>query len=131
MIITLLTRIIYLDYILCLVTRSGCYSNPCINGLCIEGLASYYCNCLPTWTGKLCNGISIRIPNELNISSCWFLEKIISPCSKNPCNQGKCFQLNDPNIPFVCLCPNGQFGLSCRSKCVFIYYIYLVLRFKF
>ncbi|CAF1277775.1 unnamed protein product [Adineta ricciae] len=80
----------------CNVTRSGCYSNPCINGLCIEGLASYFCNCLPTWTGKLCD------------------EQITSPCSKNPCNPGKCLQLNEPNIPFVCLCPNGQFGLSCR-----------------
>ncbi|CAF3620389.1 unnamed protein product [Adineta steineri] len=80
----------------CNVTRSGCYSNPCINGLCIEGLASYYCNCLPTWTGKLCS------------------EKIVSACEKNPCSPGKCFQLNDPNIPFVCLCPSGQFGLSCR-----------------
>ncbi|CAF2970635.1 unnamed protein product [Rotaria sp. Silwood2] len=81
----------------CNVTRTGCYSNPCVNGLCIEGLASYYCNCLPTWTGKLCD------------------EKIVSPCSKGPCNPGKCFQLDDRNIPFVCLCPNGQFGLSCHT----------------
>jgi hypothetical protein len=45
-----------------------------------------------------------------------FIEKIISPCSKSPCNPGKCFPLGDPIIPLVCLCPNGQFGLSCRSK---------------
>ncbi|CAF4317367.1 unnamed protein product, partial [Adineta steineri] len=40
--------------------------------------------------------------------------KIVSACEKNPCSPGKCFQLNDLNIPFVCLCPSGQFGLSCR-----------------
>jgi len=44
------------------------------------------------------------------------LVKISSPCSRNPCNSGKCFELNDPNIPFVCLCPNGQFGVSCYSS---------------
>ncbi|CAF4347583.1 unnamed protein product [Rotaria socialis] len=81
----------------CNATRSGCYSNPCINGICIEGLASFYCSCLPTWTGKLCS------------------DKIVSACSKNPCSPGKCFQLDDRNIPFVCLCPNGQFGTSCYA----------------
>ncbi|CAF5115883.1 unnamed protein product, partial [Rotaria sp. Silwood1] len=25
------------------------------------------------------------------------------------------FQLDDRTIPFVCLCPNGQFGLSCYT----------------
>jgi hypothetical protein len=83
-------------------------------------LASYYCNCLPTWSGRLCDGIWIKNVKLIFIFYL-FLVKIISPCSKSPCSPGKCFQLDDRNIPFVCLCPNGQFGLNCHSKCVLIY----------
>ena len=58
-----------------IVTRNGCYSSPCMNGLCIDGVGSFYCNCLPTWTGKLCNGIS-RKKFKRKIHSFLFLEKI-------------------------------------------------------
>jgi len=103
-----------------------------MNGLCIEGLTSFYCNCLPTWTGKLCNGIREKKIGKIILIIYLFLEKIISPCSKNPCNPGKCFQLNDPIIPFVCLCPNKQFGLSCPGKYAFLYFkFYRKIEFLF
>jgi hypothetical protein len=57
--------------------------------------------------------------NNIIFSIYLFLEKMSTPCSRSPCNPGKCFQINDPNIPYVCLCPNGQFGLSCRRKYIF------------
>ncbi|CAF4995957.1 unnamed protein product, partial [Rotaria sp. Silwood1] len=81
----------------CNVTRNVCASNPCINGICIEGLTSYICHCLPTWTGRMCN------------------EKIDSSCSNNQCGSGKCFQINDPSLPHVCLCSSGQFAVSCQN----------------
>ncbi|UJR09239.1 hypothetical protein I4U23_013485 [Adineta vaga] len=67
----------------CNVTHDVCASNPCINGLCIEGLTSFICNCLPTWTGRLCDS--------------------------------KCFPINDPSFPYVCLCPDGEFATSCQK----------------
>ncbi len=49
---------------------------------------------------------------------CFFLwiEKIDSSCSKNLCGAGKCFSINDPSYPYVCLCPNAQFAMSCPSN---------------
>jgi hypothetical protein len=44
------------------------------------------------------------------------LERTQSPCANHPCQSGKCFELNDPAAPHVCLCPNGQFGLNCRTS---------------
>ncbi|CAF1216481.1 unnamed protein product [Rotaria sordida] len=81
----------------CNVTHNVCASNPCINGICIEGLTSFICHCLPTWTGRICN------------------EKIDSSCSNNLCGIGKCFQINDPSLPYVCLCPSGQLAMSCQN----------------
>lgn len=45
-----------------------------------------------------------------------FVEKINSSCLNNPCGTGKCFQINDPSVSHVCLCPNGEFGISCQSN---------------
>jgi hypothetical protein len=38
-----------------------------------------------------------------------------STCSNHLCGTGKCFALNDPSLPYVCLCPNAQFAMSCQS----------------
>ncbi len=43
----------------------------------------------------------------------FWIEKIGSSCSNNLCGAGKCFPVNDPFLPYVCLCPNAQFAASC------------------
>ncbi|CAF4272394.1 unnamed protein product [Rotaria socialis] len=82
----------------CNVTFNNCASNPCAHGLCVEGLTSFTCNCLPMWTGKTCD------------------EHIELSCSTNLCGAGKCFDISDPSFPYVCLCPNGNFGISCSDE---------------
>ncbi len=32
-----------------------CASAPCVNGRCVDGLASFQCICEPGWTGLLCD----------------------------------------------------------------------------
>lgn len=34
----------------------------------------------------------------------------------NICGLGKCFTINDPSLPYVCLCPNAQFAMSCEDS---------------
>ncbi len=52
-----------------------------------------------------------------------WIEKIDLSCSDNLCGSGKCFQINDPSFPHVCLCLNGEFAISCQSNDVFCFYI--------
>jgi hypothetical protein len=43
------------------------------------------------------------------------IEKIDSSCPNNVCGTGKCFSINDPLLPYVCLCPNAKFAMSCQG----------------
>ncbi|CAF1429681.1 unnamed protein product [Adineta steineri] len=86
----------------CNVTHSSCASSPCINGVCIEGLTSFICSCLPSWTGRLCD-------TTLDLT-----------CSDNLCDTGKCFQINDPLFPYVCLCEDGEFARSCQKTTTYL-----------
>lgn len=44
-----------------------CASNPCNHGICIEGLTSFICDCLPSWTGRTCNGNRFYKKNFLDL----------------------------------------------------------------
>ena len=37
------------------ISIDECHSNPCRNGNCINGENRFDCECLPGWTGPLCN----------------------------------------------------------------------------
>jgi hypothetical protein len=107
----------------CNSTQNVCAANPCINGICIEGLTSFICNCLPGWSGRFCNGI-IRWFLNIKKNNNFFLwiEKIDSPCSNNPCGTGECFSINKPSLPYICLCQNRRFSISCQSNNIFFFF---------
>lgn len=66
-----------------------CYSFPCHYGTCIDGLASFSCQCKPGYTGRLC---------ETNINEC-----LSQPCR----NGGTC---QDRENSYICSCPKGTTG---------------------
>ena len=43
----------------CQYPISPCISNPCVNaGICVANAGQYFCNCLPGFTGKICDQVS-------------------------------------------------------------------------
>lgn len=96
-----------------LATHNACASNPCVHGVCVEGLTSFICDCLPGWTGRTCHGIDHRIWRQQSVA--FSLEKIGSSCANHQCGNGKCFPINDPSLLYVCLCPTGQLAASCKN----------------
>lgn len=87
---------------LCESNIDNCQPDPCHHGTCIDGIASYTCNCVPGYTGYRCE-------NQLN------------ECHSNPCqNGGKCVDLVNK---YICQCQHGtsgtgkHFNLNCiRNK---------------
>ncbi len=74
---------------LCESNIDNCKPDPCHHGTCIDGIASYTCNCEPGYTGYRCE-------NQLN------------ECHSNPCqNGGKCVDLVNK---YICQCQHGTSG---------------------
>lgn len=73
----------------CEADINECYSDPCHYGTCIDGLASFSCQCKPGYTGRLC---------ETNINEC-----LSQPCR----NGGTC---QDRENAYICSCPKGTTG---------------------
>lgn len=74
---------------LCESNIDNCLPDPCHHGTCIDGIASYTCNCVPGYTGYRCE-------NQLN------------ECHSNPCqNGGKCVDLVNK---YICQCQHGTSG---------------------
>lgn len=74
---------------LCESNIDNCKPDPCHHGTCIDGIASYTCNCDPGYTGYRCE-------NQLN------------ECHSNPCqNGGKCV---DRVNKYICQCQHGTSG---------------------
>lgn len=70
-----------------------CESDPCVHGMCEDGINSYSCNCAPGWTGVNC-------------------ETEIDECESNPCqNGGEC---EDGLNGYFCICPGGFTGDNCE-----------------
>lgn len=74
---------------LCESNINNCKPDPCHHGTCVDGIASYTCNCEPGYTGYRCE-------NQLN------------ECHSNPCqNSGKCVDLVNK---YICQCQHGTSG---------------------
>ncbi|XP_030383778.1 protein eyes shut [Scaptodrosophila lebanonensis] len=86
---------------LCVLFGSGqagfaCLSNPCVFGVCIDGLnSSYSCYCIDGYTGIQC---------QTNWDECWS-----SPCQ----NGGTCV---DGVAYYNCTCPEGFAGSNCEQN---------------
>ncbi|KAG8299319.1 hypothetical protein J6590_103900 [Homalodisca vitripennis] len=91
----------------CEIDIDECKSNPCLNnGSCIDGIATFSCNCTGTgFQGGLC---------EVDIDECsyspfgdgtWFQGRLcevdIDECSYSPCGDGTC---ENTLGSFLCLC---------------------------
>lgn len=74
---------------LCESNTNNCQPDPCHHGTCVDGIASYTCNCEAGYTGYRCE-------NQLN------------ECHSNPCqNGGKCVDLVNK---YICQCQHGTSG---------------------
>lgn len=74
---------------LCESNINNCQPDPCHHGTCIDGIASYTCNCDAGYTGYRCE-------NQLN------------ECHSNPCQNGaKCV---DQVNKYMCHCQHGTSG---------------------
>ncbi|KAH8281394.1 hypothetical protein KR054_000271, partial [Drosophila jambulina] len=74
----------------------ACLSNPCVFGVCIDGLnSSYSCYCIDGYTGIQC---------QTNWDECWS-----GPCQ----NGGTCV---DGVAYYNCTCPEGFSGSSCEQN---------------
>ncbi|XP_012155413.1 protein eyes shut isoform X2 [Ceratitis capitata] len=88
---------------LCLLAAFGCgqagfacLSNPCVFGVCIDGLnSSYSCYCIDGYTGIQC---------QTNWDECWS-----GPCQ----NGGTCI---DGVAYYNCTCPDGFTGINCEEN---------------
>ncbi|KAK1785538.1 hypothetical protein P4O66_018902 [Electrophorus voltai] len=78
---------------LCESNIDNCQPDPCHHGTCVDGIASYTCNCVPGYTGYRCE-------NQLN------------ECHSNPCqNSGKCVDMVNR---YLCRCQHGTSGINCE-----------------
>uniref|UniRef100_A0A0A1X0S4 Protein eyes shut n=1 Tax=Zeugodacus cucurbitae TaxID=28588 RepID=A0A0A1X0S4_ZEUCU len=95
---------VWLLPVLCLLAAFGCgqagfacLSNPCVFGVCIDGLnsSSYSCYCIDGYTGIQC---------QTNWDECWS-----GPCQ----NGGTCI---DGVAYYNCTCPDGFTGINCEEN---------------
>ncbi|XP_068151971.1 protein eyes shut [Drosophila tropicalis] len=131
------TRLLLLTICLSILVGSSkagfaCLSNPCVFGVCIDGLnSSYSCYCIDGYTGIQCqtnwdecwsgpcqNGgtcvdgvayYNCTCPEGFSGSNC---EENVDECMSNPCqNGGLC---RDRNNGYTCSCQAGYLGDHCE-----------------
>lgn len=117
------------------VNKDDCESDPCHNGVCVDEVDGFHCNCENTgYIGTLCDlneNECKRKPNIcLNGGICYDTygsyvcecqanfegfncEQLIDQCSANPCENGAtCINRKDG---VQCVCPHGFFGVYCEN----------------
>ncbi|XP_034670265.1 protein eyes shut [Drosophila subobscura] len=110
----------------------ACLSNPCVFGVCIDGLnSSYSCYCIDGYTGIQCqtnwdecwsgpcqNGgtcvdgvayYNCTCPEGFSGSQC---EENVDECMSNPCQNGG--QCRDRTNGYICTCQPGYLGDHCE-----------------
>ena len=75
----------------CEVNRDDCAGVACVHGACVDGADDYWCDCVPGYTGRLCDAE-------------------IDECHSRPCQYGgTCI---DHLNHYTCQCPSGTTGQS-------------------
>ena len=109
-----------------LVDINECASNPCKNnGVCIDGINAFTCNCKDGYIGLECETGEIHSFSNWNkwnvivffCNTVWtYLIIIIADvdeCKSNPCNNGgRCV---DGVNGYACNCTDGYIGLQCET----------------
>ncbi|XP_059152294.1 sushi, von Willebrand factor type A, EGF and pentraxin domain-containing protein 1-like isoform X2 [Physella acuta] len=121
----------------CTERADECEDDPCVNGMCVDGLETFdnYCLCHAGYTGFYCDILinqclsspcqnnGVCIPGE-NYFTCQcqtpgmgpLCERPASACLPNPCqNQGLCVEgESEGDMMFSCFCPAGYSGRLCE-----------------
>lgn len=116
--IVLLNKISHLSFV---PDIDECASSPCLFGNCTDRVNRYVCNCVPGYTGFICDtGICIDVLkfvcSEALLYTCKYISFLdINECGSSPCRHGSCVnQINN----YQCICDTGYYGRIC-SKCEF------------
>ena len=92
---------------------NACVQGACLNNGSCESLgASYVCQCLPTWSGMMCNDTAI-------------------PCREyNPCQGRSTCRTRD--LGFTCDCPLGKTGKHCENSMLrLIAFLFVISLFSY
>lgn len=100
----------------CSTNIDECVDSRCINGICIDGVANYTCNCTPGWTGWLWvhrfGDLVFILTSALFYLRC---DVDFDECLEAPCqNGGTCTQTILPGN-YTCECSEEYIGKDCEE----------------
>ena len=96
----------------CEVNIDDCSSNPCINGICRDGISGYVCECDATQaTGYNCD---VWCPSGLTGDFC---QNTTTRCDSSLCqNGGTCVEDGEKEEGYSCVCPPTHTGQACEQE---------------
>ena len=105
----------------------NCQPTPCLNnGVCVDGLNSYSCDCTHGFVGENCSTSKLIKNFHIvefypQLIKCWNVHILkisdVNDCEGNPCNNGGTCQ--DGISSYTCLCPTGFIGIDCETSMFF------------